>query len=246
MHISERWVGRGSERRASTRTPVGGVSPDAYLRLMSAILAVVLVLNLVAIYGFHTSDADRVRRLARLFLLDAESNFATLFNFSLIAVNAALLGLISLAAFDERDHWRWHWTILGLLFLLLAYDEAASLHERLMPIGRALVPGEGLLFFTWVIFGAGFVLVVVLAYLRFVLALPRRTSTLVVLAGALYVGGALGIELWGGHFASANGMDNIGFQLIATVEETLEIAGQILFGYALLGHIVFGREAERG
>ena len=58
-------------------------------------------------------------------------------------MNAALLGLISLAAFDERDRWRWHWTILGLLFLVLAYDEAASLHERLTPIGRALVPGEG-------------------------------------------------------------------------------------------------------
>ena len=246
IHISEGGAGRGSPRWASARTPVAAVSPDTYLRLMSAILAVVLLLNLVAIYGFHTSGPGLVRRVARLFLLDAEQNFATLFNFSLIAVNAALLGLIGLAAFDERDRWRWHWTILGLLFLLLAYDEAASLHERLMPIGRALVPGEGLLFFTWVIFGAAFVLVVVLAYLRFVLALPRRTGTLVVLAGALYVGGALGVELWSGHFASANGMDNIGFQLISTVEETLEIAGQILFGYALLGYIAFGREAEHG
>jgi hypothetical protein len=245
MQVSERWAKPVSPRRAAPRTRVSVVSPDAYLLVGSAILALVIILNLVAIYSFFSTDVWRVRRVASLFLLNAESNFATLFNFSLIAVNAALLGLISLAAFDERDRWRWHWTVLGLLFLLLAYDEAASFHERLMPIGRALVGGEGVLFFTWVIFGAAFVLVVGLAYLRFVLALPRRTSTLFVVAGALYVGGALGVELWGGRFASAHGLDNVGFHLIATVEETLEIAGQILFGHALLGHIV-AREAGRG
>jgi hypothetical protein len=245
MHISERWAEHVSPRRTSATRRGAAVSPDSYLLLVSAILAVVVAVNLVAIYGWHTSESGRVRQVARLFLLDAESNFATLFNFSLIALNAALLGLVGLAAFQERDRWRWHWTVLALVFLLLAYDEAASFHERLMPLGRALVGGEGLLFFSWVVFGAGFVLLVGLAYLRFVLALPRRTGTLFVLAGALYVGGALGIELWGGHFASANGMDNIGFHLIATVEETLEIAGQIVFGYALLGHIV-ERDAEPG
>jgi hypothetical protein len=44
-----------------------------------------------------------------------------------------------------------------VLFLLLAYDEAAQMHERLIPLGRALFGGQGVLYFAWVVFGAIFV-----------------------------------------------------------------------------------------
>ena len=245
MGISRRWDDRGGPQ-ASARTPIAVIRPDVYLLLMSAVLALLLVANLAAIYGSLQTDSGGVRLLSRLFLFDIESNIPTLFNFALIAANAALLGLIGLVAFDARDRWRWHWTFLGLLFLVLAYDEAASLHERLTPLGRAIVPSDGLLFFSWVIFGAAFVMVVGLAYLRFLLALPRRTALLVTLAAVLHVGGAIGMELWGGAFASTHGKENAGFLLIATIEETLEMSGQIVFGYALLRYLALERDPQPG
>jgi hypothetical protein len=245
MDTSGPWPDRGRSR-APAGELIALIPPNGYLLLMSAILASLLVANLAAIYGVLQIDRGGVRLLARLFLFDIEANVPTLFNFALLATNAALFGLIGLVAFDERDRWRWHWTSLGFLFLVLAYDEAASLHERLTPLGRAIVPSDGLLFYSWVIFGAAFVLVVGLAYLRFLLALPRRTGALVTLAAALHVGGAIGIELWGGSLASTGGKDNAAFLLVATVEETLEMSGQIILGYALLRYLGFERAPQPG
>jgi len=245
MDISDRSAARG--RPPAPARELSAVIPsDAYLRVVSAVLVSLLVANLVAIYGVLHADRGGVRLLSRLFLFDGEANFPTLFNFALIATNGALFGLIGLVAFDERDRWRWHWTILGLLFLVLAYDEAASLHERLTPVGRAIVPSDRLLFFGWVIFGAAFVLVVGLAYLRFLIALPRRTAVLVTLAATLHVGGAIGLELVGGSLASSGGKDNAGFLLVATVEEALEMSGQIVLGYALLRYLAVERPARAG
>jgi hypothetical protein len=237
---------RRSIRQPDAETAAWMIRPGSYLLVMSAVLALFLLVNLASILAVYQTDSSRVRRLAALFLFDVESNLATLFNFILIQASAGMVGLTTLAAFASRDRWRWHWLILGMLFVLLAYDEAASLHESLIPLGRAIVPSDGVLYFSWVIFGAAFVLLVGLAYVRFVFALPRRTASLFVIAGALYVGGALGVELWGGAFASRFGMDNANYNLIATVEETLEMTGQIVFGYALLQFLVPKRGPRRG
>jgi hypothetical protein len=121
-----------------------------------------------------------------------------------------------------------------VLFLLLAYDEAAQMHERLIPLGRALFGGQGVLYFAWVVFGAIFVGLVGLAYLRFVWALPRGYGLAVAAAGALFVSGALGIELMESDYAEEYGHDTLAFDLMATVEESLEMIGLMLFGATLL------------
>ena len=76
-----------------------------------------------------------------------------------------------------------------------------------------------------------FFLAVGLAYARFVFALPRTIMVLTILGGALYVSGALGTELIGGDYASRFGMETRAYLLIASVEETLEMLGLIVFGY---------------
>jgi hypothetical protein len=74
-----------------------------------------------------------------------------------------------------------------------------------------------------------------LAYLRFVLALPRRYALAVATAGALFVSGALGIELRESVYAELYGHETLAFDLMATVEESLEMMGLMLFGATLLG-----------
>jgi hypothetical protein len=54
-----------------------------------------------------------------------------------------------------------------------------------------------------------------------------------MLAGAGYVGGALGMEMIGGAYASAYGYDAY-YPVLTIVEETLEMLGILLFLHALL------------
>ena len=50
-----------------------------------------------------------------------------------------------------------------------------------------------------------------------------------VLSGALYVGGAAGVELVGAAVYSAEGFDTLRYTLAVTVEEAMEMLGAVLF-----------------
>lgn len=88
--------------------------------------------------------------------------------------------------------------------------------------------------FTWLLPAAAAVSAVALAYTRFLLALPRRTSRLFVLSGAMYLGGSMGMEIVGARHISLWGLDNLVFVAIVTIEETLEMGGIALFLLAVV------------
>jgi hypothetical protein len=58
-----------------------------------------------------------------------------------------------------------------------------------------------------------------------------------MVAATLFIGGALGFELVGGRWVELHGKENLTCSMIATVEESLEMAGVIVFIYALLKYI---------
>jgi hypothetical protein len=76
-----------------------------------------------------------------------------------------------------------------------------------------------------------------LSYLKFLLHLPAKTRWRFVVAATLYLGGAIGMELIGGRYADLHGMENLAYSMTATVEESLEMAGVIVFIYTLLNYI---------
>jgi hypothetical protein len=95
----------------------------------------------------------------------------------------------------------------------------------------------GSLHYAWIIPAGICVALFVLGYLRFLAKLPAKTRRLFLLAGAIFVGGALGIEAVSGKHASLHGEQNLTYHLIIAVEELFEMAGVVVFIYALLDHI---------
>lgn len=139
------------------------------------------------------------------------------------------------------------WGILAAVFLYLSVDEGVGLHERMGPLGGATLEAAGLgsevpISRTWVIPAAALVLVFVLAYARFFLALPGRIRALFLVAGALFVGGALGMEVLTDLYVYLNGgtgsltiLQNVARTvLLPHVEELLEMLGVVVFVHALL------------
>ena len=77
-------------------------------------------------------------------------------------------------------------------------------------------------------------LLVLLTYLRFFFALPRRVKWLFAGAGSLYVGGALGGEMVLGYMISKGYVAaNRWWRPEVLTEEFLEMTGAIVFFYAL-------------
>ena len=231
MEISRRSSFAVSSRPRSIAV---AVDPAGAVRAALGLLLALLAANLVCILAFFGNGDGMTAVVTKAFLFNAEANLPTLFSVALLAGNASLAALNGLVAHRTGRRWHLHWIALAGILALLAFDEAARLHEKLGAVGRMVVEPDGILFFAWVVPGAAFALVVAIAFLRFVLALDPGLRRQVVLAGALYVGGALGVELWGASYASVHGLDNVGFLLISTVEETLEMLGQIVLAHALM------------
>jgi hypothetical protein len=57
-----------------------------------------------------------------------------------------------------------------------------------------------------------------------------------VAAAALYIGGALGMEMVGGYIASTTGK-NLSYVIGLTIEESLEMLGIVVFIHALMSYI---------
>ncbi|MFZ0280468.1 MAG: hypothetical protein WAL29_02365, partial [Bacteroidales bacterium] len=114
-----------------------------------------------------------------------------------------------------------------------------KLHEMMGPPMTRLMGDShlGLLYFTWVIPGIAIVIIVALFFLRFLFKLDTKTRINFLIAGTLYVGGAIGFELIGGRYVELHGQENLTYSTIATIEESLEMAGSIVFVRGLLIYI---------
>ncbi|WP_424931416.1 hypothetical protein [Amaricoccus macauensis] len=210
------------------------LKPSHYLFGATLIAGLFYLLNIGAAY-LDATTTGLVKRLAEFFLLNAEKNFPTLFNFGLILVNAMFCSILALAAFAENNHWRWYWVGLALILMFLSFDEAAQIHERFAPLGAYFVEADGIFRFSWVVPAAPAVLLCGLVFLRFVLSQPRRIMLLMILFGAIYLGGAIGIEMASAfHVETGGEYGSFTYHLIAGVEEVVEMFGMALFGYTLM------------
>ena len=152
---------------------------------------------------------------------------------------ALLLTVIAVLKKKQKDPDVSKWAILAFGFLFMAVDEASSIHEELsMPVPGLLGDGpHGIFYFSWVIPGIAVVFALALFFLGFLLRLPAKTRFTFMVAATLFIGGALGLELVGGRYAELHGQENLTYNMLATVEESLEMSGVIVFIYALLKYI---------
>ena len=178
----------------------------------------------------------RIFGLVALFYVDAEQNIPTFFSTFLLLFAALLLAVITVLKRNQMASHVSHWAILSFGFLLMAADEAVSLHEKLEKPTRKLLGDAslGIFYFAWVIPGIALILVLTLLFVRFLLGLPAKTRLAFLTAAILYLGGSIGVELIEGAYAELHGTQNLTFSMIATVEESLEMAGLIIFIWALL------------
>jgi hypothetical protein len=141
-----------------------------------------------------------------------------------------MVSLIAAHHRRQRHPYRWHWTMLAVIFLGLAIDEICSLHEQM---GQLLttrgIDLDGALHFQWVVPGIILVFVVGLSYVPFLWSLPRVHALRFTAAGVMYIGGAIGVEMIGGSYVTSFGQSNLGFQAIATFEEAIEMTGVAMF-----------------
>lgn len=213
------------------------VDPKRVAIALGSIVVVLLALHLAVSLYNHQVNYTLPQHLTRVMGVDVENSIPTWYSSMLLFVCCGLLSAIAFLKKRTRDRYTRHWQGLAVLFLLMSLDEAASLHETLDRALKVWLNLNGWLYYAWVIPGMIFVGCVGLAYWKFLKALPPATRQLFIIAGVVYVGGAIGIEIIGGSYAEVYGRYTLRYSLITTLEEALEMAGVVWFVYALLNYL---------
>ncbi len=211
------------------------VRPNRIACLLAVVIVSLVALSLSA-QALHLGGRGVTEGMVRWVNVDDELNVPTAYQALTLLAAASLLLLIGDARRRERATDATAWFGLAAIFGLLAADEVFQLHEKLKAPLLFLRSYSPALRYGWVAVGLPFALLVGLLYARFLFRLPRATAARFVLAGALFVGGAVGMEMAAGALSDALGRDNLRWVMLGTFEEAMEMSGVALFIVALLRH----------
>lgn len=166
--------------------------------------------------------------------MNGEANIPAFYSGLLLALNAVLLAVVWRLQRQGSER-AGGWLALSLLFLFLSFDELFQVHEELIDPLRETFDSTGLLYYPWVVaYGAGVVVIAVLFYPLW-RSLERHVRTWMAFAAGAYLAGAVVFEMLGGARTEAVGTEgDFVYGALYTAEESLEMAGLVLFAYALL------------
>jgi len=214
------------------KNPKIELTPKKIVTFFGFIATCLIITHFLMFIPKHTLSHNKITDLLFLFNLDAEQNIPTFFSTVLILSCSLQLFMIS-ALQDEDSKHTSLWLSLALIFLFLSFDESASFHERLTRPLRAMLHTSGIFFLAWVIPYTILVGFMTIYYVPFFFKLPKHPRNLMFIAAILYLSGVLGVEMMSGWYWDKSGQRNLIYDLLATCEEVLEIAGLITFQYAL-------------
>lgn len=217
------------------------ISVRQIARIMLVIALVLVPLNYLLRYVEQLDSYPEMdpERFFYLLDVDGEMTIPTWYSSFQLLLAGGLLGVAAVANRESRFHR--HWAVLGWLFLILSIDEMSSIHERFMGPMRGALYKFGLynsfFYFAWVVPAVIFLILLGIAYFRFLRALPPRTLRLFLVAGAIFVAGAIGLEMLGANFVYYEGITDRSFRMLQPLEELGEMLGLTIFIYALLDYL---------
>ena len=187
----------------------------------------------ISTYGFHFYE-----EWMDMLNLDMEMNLPTWYSAFMLAFCAILLTVIAAGKQTQSDRYTVYWRRLSYIFWLLSIDEVFSFHEVLIiPEVAEALKLPWFLHSMWVIPGTILVGLFIRYFWRFFVHLPTRLRGHFFLAFFFYIGGALGMEMVGSHYAEWQTQRDLIYALIAIIEEVMELSGIVIFIYGLLSYL---------
>lgn len=204
------------------------------MAFLAAAIALVVLLSLVQdLLIFLAPEAGFSDRIYRLDL-DTEASLPTWFSSGLMLVCA--LTLLAIALQEKREGLRraLPWLLMAAAFCALSLDEIATLHEGLSAALAARIDNSGLFYFAWTLPALALCLAGLACFVPFILGFKGLDRALLLGSAVIFLAGAIGMEMLGGAEAEAAGIATFKYRLLATLEESLEFAGLLLFLLFLL------------
>ena len=218
------------------------ISPSKIARALLCIVFGLTSLNVAGQYALETFGKKQLHAWHLLsainqFDLGHGYNIPDWYQSSTLLLCALLFAAIALHKQRTHESFVIRWWLLALLFLAVSIDEATEAHEVIANLLQGMLNASGLNNFTWEIPVAVCAFLLLLSYARFLATLPRKTCFWLLVGGAIYLSGALGLEAAGTWYLTESGERDFTLALLSTAEEFLEMLGVVIFIYTLTDYL---------
>ena len=202
------------------------------LLLIGHLLTIVLLVN----YPSASIEGSIYNKIVALFNFNLEANLPTFFSALLLLGNGILLTCITTGHKNSGRKYL-HWVGMAFVFCLLSIDEMIKIHEHLRIPTEKLLNTSGFFKYAWFIPYGIIIVILGIIYFKFFMSLPKSILKLFIISAFLFISGAVVMEGISGIQEENYGVNNLGYYVMYTIEELLEMSGSILFFYALLNYI---------
>ena len=187
------------------------IHTKSIVRAMIVAVLFLTLAGLVSRFALYVFGDGPFMRPLTLFDVGAERNIPTWFESMQFMLCSVLLAVIAVAKKQSGERYSRHWGVLSVILLYMSLDEVATIHEtvgaelaRVLHSSTGFTPSGAISYF-WVVPGALFMLVLGLSYIGFFIHLPRATRRQFLFAVALFLLGALFLDMLSAQLMSASG-----------------------------------------
>lgn len=221
------------------RSTVIALAPRTlYFYLLGAV-CFIQTLNLVSVFAKYFYDG-KYYRVTEYFDVGIEHNIPTIYSTTQLIFAGFCSLLVSkvcrfLCLRDQS-----YWLVLGLVLIFLGIDEGATIHEMIGSHFHDRFERGGYLYWLWVVPYGVLTAWFAAAYFPFLMRLPNKTRLGLILSGAIFVGGAIGVEMISAaeyEAAKEAGVRSLKYYLLYSLEEFMEMFGIALFIYYVLDYL---------
>ncbi len=218
------------------------ITPKGIKKFFIGAIGILVTAHLMGLCSTFLFNHNYVFGLVPMFDLDEEQNIPTWYSSVSLLLSSLLLGMIAYKTDRQKKSYYYNWAILAGIFLFLSIDEFALLHEGFTNPLRETLNLSGYLYFAWVIPYSLLLIGLMIFYYKFLLSLPAKTRNNFILAGLMYITGAVGFDMLGGMQWELYDNYDPAFNfhlyvLYASIEEILEMTGVAIFIYGLSKYI---------
>ena len=205
----------------------------------------VIALSLIASVFSHITGHDFLLGFLRLLDVGEEQSIPTYVSVINLLLASVLIFIIYSFEKKNKLNYSGYWLFLSILMLYLSVDESASVHENFEHVHNYLVHKEMippiLDTHTWLPFGVFFAFLVLIVLMPFLRNLPTDTLKYFLIAGCVFLIGAIGFEYLGAVMLKTGFVESksdMAYWIRRLFEEGFEMYGIAIFNCALYREIL--------
>jgi len=208
------------------------------LKGFAVIITLLHLANVFAVWLRYSPDISQLERMyVQLLGVSGEGRIPTWYSTITLLVCVLLMYVIGVCVRRSGKKYSYYWFALSVIFAAMSLDEGFQIHESLSEVARTVLNIQGGMFAhnSWVIFGIAFVILFALVFARFFFYQENQVKSWMAIGGLCYLLGVVGFELVGAFYLyTTEGVADITYGVIASVEEIFEMVGMAIFIVGLI------------